>query len=197
MLMTLGEFDRAERVAEFVDGYRYELINGVLIVSPSPLPQERGANDVLGRWLLNYQEDNPQGSALNGTLPEQTIHTPMNRRIADRVIWAGLGRKPKWMTETPTAIAEFVSSGKRNYLRDYEEKRDEYMAMKVSEYWVIDRFQRTMTVFTSVAGKLKTRVVREKQTYTTPLLPGFELPLAKLLEVADAYAGEGDDDDLE
>ena len=35
---------------------------------------------------------------------------------------------------------EFVASGKRNIKRDYEEKRDEYLALGVSEYWVIDRF---------------------------------------------------------
>jgi hypothetical protein len=29
-------------------------------------------------------------------------------------------------------------------------------------------------------------VITEQDTYTTPLLPGFELPLARLLAVADA-----------
>jgi len=29
-------------------------------------------------------------------------------------------------------------------------------------------------------------VITEQDTYTTPLLPGFELPLAQLLAVADA-----------
>jgi len=189
--MTPREFDRAD----FVEGYRYELIHGVLVVSPIPSPQERSPNDVLAQWLWNYKENDPRGAILNGTLPEHTVCTPMNRRRADRVIWAGLDHRPKWKTETPMIIAEFVSSGKRDYIRDYEEKRNEYLAMNVGEYWVIDRFQRTMTVFTMVGGKIKSRVVREKQTYTTPLLPGFELPLAKLLAAADAYAGLDSDDD--
>jgi Uma2 family endonuclease len=189
--MTAREFDRAD----FVDGYRYELIKGVLVVSPIPSPQERSPNDFLGHLLLSYHENHPQGGILNGTLPEHTVRTPLNRRRADRVIWAGLDHRPKWKTEIPTIIAEFVSTGKRDVKRDYEEKRDEYMAMNVSEYWVIDRFQRTMTVFTQIGGRIKSRVIREKQVYTTLLLPGFELPLAKLLAVADAYAGiEADQD---
>ena len=52
-----------------------------------------------------------------------------------------------------------------------------------------------MTVFTPASGKIKSRVVREKQTSSTPRLQGFELPLAKLLTVADAYAGPDDDED--
>jgi hypothetical protein len=34
-----------------------------------------------------------------------------------------------------------------------------------------------------------------RETYTTPLLPGFELPLKELFAAADAYAGSGSDDD--
>jgi Uma2 family endonuclease len=187
--MTLREFDQAE----FVEGYRYELINGVLVVSPIPSAQERSPNEELARALLNYRDDHPQGSHLNLTLPEHTVNTPANRRRADRVIWAGLKRRAR-ITETPTIIAEFVSSGKRDRKRDYEDKRDEYLGMNVKEYWVIDRFQRTVTIFTRVAGKIKSRVLREKQTLTTPLLPGFELPLAKLFAAADACADAGDED---
>jgi Uma2 family endonuclease len=145
--------------------------------------------------LWRYSKEHPNGSALNGTLPEHTIRTPVNRRRADRVIWAGLDHTPKWKTETPTVIAEFVSSGKRGITRDYEEKRDEYLAMDVAEYWVIDRFRRTMTVFTKVRSRIKSRVFNENQRYTTPLLPGFELPLSELFAAADAYAEFDEDDD--
>ena len=56
------------------------------------------------------------------------------------------------------------------------------------EYWVIDRFRRTLTVF-SFSGEVdQERVILEKQSYETPLLPGFELPLARLLTLADRWA---------
>jgi hypothetical protein len=32
-------------------------------------------------------------------------------------------------------------------------------------------------------------LVEEQQTYTTPLLPGFELPLASLLTLMDRWSG--------
>ena len=181
-LMTPREFDRAR----FEEGSRYELLRGVLVVTPIPLEGERGPNDYLGHLLYVYRENHPMGRCLDDTLYEHTIETGENRRRADRVIWAGLGRVPR-RNETPTIIAEFVSGGKRDRVRDYEEKREEYEAIGVQEYWVIDRFQRTMTVFNNRPGKKKKQVIREKQTYQTDLLPGFELPLARLLAVADRW----------
>jgi Uma2 family endonuclease len=61
------------------------------------------------------------------------------------------------------------------------------MAAGVDEYWVIDRFQRTMSVFTNRPGAPPVRVITAAETYQTPLLPGFELPLAKLLAAADEW----------
>ncbi len=179
MLLAPDEFD----AAEFEDGYRYELIHGVLVVSPAPSPQERGPNDRLGHWLCFYQERHPQGSALDETLPEHDVYVGPERRRADRVIWASLGRQPR-AEETPTIVVEFVSAGRRNLLRDYEEKRREYASLGVQEYWVVDRFRRTLTVFRPDAKS----VYGEDHVYTTPLLPGFELPLAKLLACADRWA---------
>jgi Uma2 family endonuclease len=183
--MTPQEFDRAN----FVEGSRYELINGVLIVTPIPLESERDPNGELEYWLRQYRDTHPQGAALCATLAEHTVRTGRNRRRADRVIWAGLGRLPR-RGERPTIIAEFVSSGKRNRQRDYETKRDEYLSIPVQEYWVIDRFERTLTVFTRPGKRIQKRVILENQTYTTDLLPGFELPLAKLLAVADRWPEE-------
>jgi Uma2 family endonuclease len=181
-LMTPREFDRAE----FEEGWRYELINGRLIVSPVPLENERDPNEELGRALRNYGDSLSGRGFFNGTLPEHTIKVFDDRRRADRVIWAGLGRQPK-KGETPTIIVEFVSAGKRARQRDYEEKREEYLAVGVQEYWIIDRFQRTLTVYTKQGRTFQKRVVKEKQVYTTDRLPGFELPLAHLLAVADRW----------
>src|SRR5437667_7849403 len=76
MLMTPEEFD----AADFDELWDYELINGVLIVSPIPLEQEVDPNEELGHLLRNYQEQHPQGSALNKTLPERYIRLRNSRR---------------------------------------------------------------------------------------------------------------------
>lgn len=180
-LMAPEEFDAVEEVdEEFV----YELIHGVLVVSPPPSPSERGANQELGYLLFSHQEHHAQGSALDATLPEHYMRTHDSRRRADRAIWAGLGRVPHPKDDVPTIVVEFVSAGKRNRYRDYVEKRREYLALGVLEYWVFDRFRRIMTVYKADGREV---VVPEDGTYRTDLLPGFELPLSRPIETADRW----------
>ena len=119
---------------------------------------------------------------MDGTLPEQTVACCDNRRRADRVLWIGLGRIPDPEKDLPSIVVEFVSKRLRDRVRDYEEKRLEYLAAGVQEYWVIDRFRRVMTVYRRPPVEPAELTVKENDVYRTPLLPGFELPLARLLD---------------
>jgi len=183
--MSPEEFDSATEWNEF---YTYELINGVLVVAPAPGVAERGPNELLSRWLGNYQEHHPQGSALDYTVTQQDVRVGENRRRADRVIWAGLGRLPDFDNDVPAIAIEFVSAGLRNWQRDYQLKRKEYHAAGISEYWVIDRFRRQMTVYRRVGSRSVKLTIDDDEVYTTSLLPGFELPVAKLFDEADRVA---------
>lgn len=181
-LMTPREFDF---VQDYEEGWRYEIVHGVLVVNPIPLEAHIAPNEYLGYLLLSYRYHQPEVSTLDETLPERYVRTRDSRRLADRVIWCGLGRRPIPSRDTPAIVVEFVSAGKRNRRRDYEEKRQEYREIGVVEYWVIDRFERTMTVFRR--KKPQKTLISEKETYRSPLLPGFELPLGELLAVADQW----------
>ena len=127
-------------------------------------------------------------------MPESLIRTPYSRggRIAhlDRV-----GEDARCRKSPPTIAVEFVSAGKRDFQRDYLQKRDEYLATGLAEYWIIDRFRRRMTAIRNQVGRASETVVPEDGCYTTPLLPGFELPLAKLLARADALEQVKSSDD--
>ena len=94
----------------------------------------------------------------------------------------------------PSIIVEFPSSRLADQRRDYVEKEKEYRAIGVREYWIIDRFRRSMTVCSRKAGKWRKRIVGEAETYATPELPGFRLPLGKLLAIMDAYRDEPPDE---
>ena len=180
MRLTAEEYDALQ---DWEEGYRYELIHGVLVVTPPAGPGERSPNDELGFLLRSFRENHPNGHSLDETLPEQEIPIGENRRRADRAVWIGLGRRPDPLNDTPTIAIEFVSASRRDRHRDYVEKRDEYAQAGIQEYWVIDRFRREMTVFRGIAEV----VVAENEMYSTPLLPGFELPLSRLLLAADEY----------
>jgi Uma2 family endonuclease len=180
-LMSPEEFDAVE---EYDRDYRYELIHGVVIVNPIPGGGETSPNDELRYLFRRYAEDHPSGALIDETLPEQYVYLPNgNRRRADRLVWIGLDRAPNLKLDIPAIAIEFTSKSRRDRRRDYEEKRDEYLSLGIQEYWIIDRFRRTMTVFRGTEEV----VLKEADTYTTALLPGFTLPLAKLLAFADRY----------
>src|SRR5271165_1316157 len=128
MLMTPEEFDTA---TEFDELYSYELIHGVLIVSPPPGESERDPNGELEYLLRAYKSDHPAGSALDKTLAEQYVHLADSRRRADRVIWAGLGRMPDPKTDVPAIVVEFVSNRQRDRVRDYKKKRQQDLSIGV------------------------------------------------------------------
>ncbi len=184
MVMTPDEFDA---VTDWDENYCYELVHEVLIVSPAPAIGERRPNDELGYLLRGYWYHDPRGKVIDDTVSEQSIITSAGRRRADRVVWTGLGRAPDPGHDVPTIVIEFTSDSTRDRKRDYETKHDEYLAAGVREYWVIDRFQRLMTVF-EMSRKL---TIAEDEIYRSALLPGFELSPARLFAVAELGTGEG------
>lgn len=181
MSMTPEEFDA---IRDYDERYQYELIRGVVVVSPIPSEAHDDPNEELGRLLRNHRSGHPQGGVLDETLFNRYVATSAGRRLADRVVWIGLGRRPDPKTDVPAIAVEFVSRSRRDRHRDYVEKRQEYREAGVKEYWIIDRFRRQMTVALADGTE---KVVGEGETYSTPLLPGFELPLASLLARADAW----------
>ena len=53
LLMTAEEFDG---IREYDENFRYELIHGVVVVSPIPLPEETNPNERLGAaWFVTQE----------------------------------------------------------------------------------------------------------------------------------------------
>jgi Uma2 family endonuclease len=180
-LVTPGEFDHGD----YDDCWRYELINGILVVSEFSPYAVADMNDQLGCCLRNYRDNHP--TALEATLPGRMVNLGDDRRIIDRAIWAGQGRLPR-RCEIPAIIVDFAYERDDN--REYEIRRGGFQALMVQEYWTIDRFERTMTAHILVGSKYRKKVVSATQTYRSKLLPGFELPLARLFALADEWSDD-------
>ena len=174
--MTPEEFDA---LTNFDVRYRYELVRGVLVVTPPPGPAERDPNGELEFLLREYKKRHPLGAALDKTLAEQEIQPGDNRRRPDRVIWAGLGRVPDPAVDVPTIAIEFVSPGKRSWLRDYQEKRPSTWRRRgrVLGHRPLPPHDDRLP---QPAPAPAEQVVTENEIYRTDLLPGFELPLAQV-----------------
>lgn len=96
-------------------------------------------------------------------------------------------QRPDTCRDVPSIIGAFVSSSRRGVQRDEESERDESLAAGVREFWVIDRNRRIMTVNRPGPLGPTDQIVTEAEPYRTELLPGFELPLARLLAKADDW----------
>ncbi|MGH7128608.1 MAG: Uma2 family endonuclease, partial [Planctomycetaceae bacterium] len=79
------------------------------------------------------------------------------------------------------------SEGRRSWLRDYVEKRVEYLTAGIEEYWLFNRFQRILTVYRKTADGWQEQTVKENETYRPALLPGFELRPGDLFALADRW----------
>ncbi len=77
----------------------------------------------------------------------------------------------------PDLIFEFVSAHRGDQERDYIDKRGEYYAIGVREYVIVDRFKQSALQLTWQETDFSERVLSATQTYTTPLLPGLQIPL--------------------
>ena len=179
--------DEFDAISEYDDCFQYELIRGVLVVNPMPSPAERAANEELGCLFRKFRDLHPEGRFLNATLPGEYICLRGNRRRSARAVWVGLGRHPRPTVDLPSIVVDFVAQSRRHWRGEYAEKRDEFFDAGGSEYWLVDPFGRMMTVFHKAEAALEQHIVREGEIYRTPLLPGFELDLSKLLAVADRW----------
>lgn len=98
IVLSPQEFDSIE---DWDECFRYELVHGVVIVSPIPLEGEADPNEELGRMLGNYRERQPEGGALDRTLAEHPAVPVRVRRSSGRPSPRTPARRaaPRWSSE--------------------------------------------------------------------------------------------------
>jgi Uma2 family endonuclease len=154
-----------------------ELIDGELIVAPSPVPNHQRIVKRLLVAIDRYLEDHPIGEVLVAPLDivladEQVLQPDVlyisrerSSRITDRNI-----------SGSPDLAIEVLSEFSRR--RDEIRKRALYEEYGVIEYWIVDPEAESVKVFQRRQGRFHGSLAG--QTLTTPLLPGFSLDLPGL-----------------
>ena len=90
------------------------------------------------------------------------------------------GPVPKIPDRIPELIFEVVSPDKVSRDRDYVRKRAEYHRLGVREYVIIDRLQQTVTVLNFAFAEDQERILRNGDSYESPLLPGLSIRLSEV-----------------
>ncbi len=167
--------------AEFAEPYRYERSQGRLVVmSPPGYEHHRGVKPFrnhLGAYELAHPdivEDVFQESWTE-------IDEDSDREPDIAVYLRSSEPQPHIPERVPELIFEIVSAGWANRRRDYDEKRAEYEQIGVSEYVIVDRFDHCVTVLRLVDGEYVEHLLKPSDSYSTPLLPGLEIPLKDII----------------
>jgi Uma2 family endonuclease len=177
--------------ADYVEGYRYELARGVLEVTkiPGEFPH------AMIVWffhlrLARYHDAHPGMIARFGG--GDTYHLVLPVMISGRnpdvaVTLQNTPRDPEG-NRPPSLVIEVVSRGKRAHDRDYLTKRQEYLAYGLSEYWIVDPFERRVTVLIRHGDAWIERVFIDGQAAEGLVLPGFAVPVAEIWPTPDDRA---------
>ena len=85
----------------------------------------------------------------------------------------------------PRLVVEVVSPGdesKPNYTRDYRDKRDQYAAIAIPEYWIVDPDRDWIMVGTLIASQYQFETFTGNQTLVSPTFPELKLTATQVLD---------------
>ena len=168
-----------------VEGIRYELIDGELHVSKAPGLAHQYVCMSLGSELHTWTKSMGHGRVY-GT--PGLVFSDDDDVIPD-LIWISMERlragrdASGHVTVGPELAIEVLSPGSANERRDRESKLGLYSRRDVTEYWIVDWRRHEVQIFRrDEHGLTPVATLGDGDLLTSPLLPGFEIPVASLWE---------------
>jgi Uma2 family endonuclease len=181
--MRLAEFDQAETE----EGYFFELSRGIIVVSQVPEPRHfamvNGTRRQIQAYDLAYPGRN-YGIAGGGEC-KLLLDDWDSERHPDLAIYTVAPPRGKnvWARWIPDLVIEVVSPGSEE--RDYILKREEYLALRVKEYWILDVERREMLVLRRVRNRWVERIVQPPEPYSCRHLPGLIFDCGSVFQAAE------------
>jgi Uma2 family endonuclease len=155
------------------DGRRYEIVDGVLFMAPSPGRSHQKAAGKLYKLLSSYIEDMGLG---------EVYIAPFDVELADDVtvqpdVMVILNDHLERITDNriigaPDLVIEVLSPGSAGY--DRREKQNSYTRAGVPEYWIVDPAAHTVEVLTLEFNEYSSQgVFQGKAILPTKVIPAF------------------------
>lgn len=153
------------------DGRRYEIVDGVLFMAPSPTEGHQTAVGRLFYYLLTYIEFVGLGRVYMA--PFDVELAPYVVVQPDVLVVLNTNQEiitPSRIIGAPNLVVEVASPGTVAY--DHRSKQDAYARAGVLEYWIADPIARTIDVLVLEAGTYESLGVFEGQA----VLPSRVVP---------------------
>lgn len=174
--MTAEEYLQLEE-----DRFRYELIDGVICLSPSPTPRHQHVMLRIVTDIHAFLEANAVGYVLFG------VDVPLRQgpNGGDLVYRPDIvfirSEIPKPLPERiaapPQLVVEIISETSRAY--DSQTKMADYERVGILEYWLIDPLRGAMTFYRLEAGRY-IEAAAQGDRFQSRAIPGFVLDLSRV-----------------
>jgi len=184
-LMTLEEFQRSRGE----DGYVYEIIDGVLIVSPNPAPSHDFWVDLIHGELKGYAKRQPRQA--NRISQECEVIIPSRpgatRPQPDIAVYRNFPDpfETRWDDVCPILVVEVISD-RRGYKDCVRNRHLYWTAGGIIEYWIVDPRENprkptvTQLVKKPGAKEWNETVIPFGKTIKSAALPKFSINLKKI-----------------
>jgi Uma2 family endonuclease len=155
------------------DGRRYEIVNGVLIMTPAPTPEHQ---DIVGEIyvaLRAYVKLAGLGRVFMGPIDVQLSPNNMFQPDLVVVLNAHLDRvAEKKITGAPDLIVEIASPSTAAY--DRLTKYEKYAQAGIIEYWIVKPTRRTVEVLVLENGEYRSPgIFSGQQTLASRVVPNL------------------------
>ncbi len=164
------------------DGKRYEIIDGELFVTPSPRRAHQKIVTNLTYYLVDFVKRRALGEIY--TAPFDVVFSRYDVVEPD-ILYVSKSRSSvltdKNVQGAPDLAVEVLSETTADV--DRTTKLKLYARFGVQEYWIVEPVGPTAEIYRQGKGGFEHAAsLKADDALTSPLFPGFSLPLPKLLE---------------
>ncbi|MFQ5650629.1 MAG: Uma2 family endonuclease [bacterium] len=159
------------------DDFRYQVINGGLVMTPSPITAHQRVCERIGYELSKYVERTKTGEVLRApmdvVLSKENVYQPDILFISNDN--SQIARENN-IDGAPDLVIEVLSPATSTY--DLISKKENYQKYGVEEYWIVDPKQEWIEVYCNDHGEFKLESRLEKEgTVKSRLLKGFQVDM--------------------
>lgn len=164
------------------DDERYELIEGELLMTPSPVPYHQWISKNIEFELEKFVREKNLGKVFDAPCD---VYLDEENVIQPDILFISKERlniiTDKNIRGAPDLVIEILSEA--TAYRDLVKKKRLYAKHGVKEYWIVDPGEKTVEIYSLKEGVFViTQSYTEKDVLKSPMLLGLEINLTKVFE---------------
>jgi len=174
-----GQWTYADYAALTAEGEYFEIINGVVYMSPAPNIAHQNANSLIHYYLNQYVRFKGLGQVLAAPIDVELAPKLVVQPDVVVVLKENLGiLHPSHIIGRPDLVVEIMSPSTAGY--DRRVKQDIYAQYGIPEYWIADPASKTVELLKlSGPAYVSQGVYQGQAQLPTQIIPSFPVAVAE------------------